>query len=116
MSLAMIFNILIMACGIYMIYWAVQMKSTQKIPVMLVGKGFPIDRAKDPKGFIRFTFPYTMLTGILLLAVGLVEALEVLALYPVASTLLSFFLVVVIIGYGMILMRAQRKYLVGLDK
>ena len=53
MSFGMILDLLIMACGVYMIYWAVQMRSSNKIPAMLVGKGFPIDRAKDPDGFIR---------------------------------------------------------------
>ena len=42
MNFGMILDLLIMACGVYMVYWAVQMKSTNKIPEMLVGKGFPI--------------------------------------------------------------------------
>ncbi len=75
MSFGMILDLLIMACGVYMIYWAVQMRSSNKIPAMLVGKGFPIDRAKDPDGFIRFTFPFTFSTGVVLFALGLVGAL-----------------------------------------
>ncbi|MCM1183848.1 MAG: hypothetical protein NC337_10790 [Roseburia sp.] len=114
--MAMICNILIMACGVYMIYWAVQMKSSHKIPVMLVGKSFPLDRAKDPAGFIRFTFPFTLFTGIFLLVVGMAQALELLAAYPFADTAVSLLLVVVVVLYGMILMKAQRKYLVGMDK
>jgi len=113
MSFDMILNILIMACGIYMLYWAIQMKNTKKIPEMLVGKEFPIERAKDPEGFIKATFPVTLVTGAVLLIAGVVGALELLAAFPIADTIINVAEVVIIIGYGMLLMRAQRKYLVG---
>lgn len=113
MSFDMILNILIMACGVYMLYWAVQMKNTKKIPQMLVGKEFPIERAKDPEGFIKATFPVTFVTGVVILIAGIVGALELLAAYPIADTVINVFEVAVIMGYGVLLMRAQRKYLVG---
>ena len=113
MSFDMILNILIMACGVYMLYWAVQMKNTKKIPEMLVGKEFPIERAKDPDGFIKATFPFTFGTGIVLLAAGAVGALELLAAYPMADMVINVLEVAAILGYGALLMRAQRKYLVG---
>lgn len=113
MSFDMILNILIMACGVYMLYWAVQMKNTKKIPEMLVGKEFPIERAKDPEGFIRATFPLTFGTGVVLLTAGAVGALELLAAYPVADVVINVLEVAAILGYGALLMRAQRKYLVG---
>ena len=114
MSFGMILDLLIMACGIYIIYWAVQMKMTNKIPAMLVGKGFPINRAKDPVGFIKFTFPFTFATGIILLGAGLVGALGLFVTNPLAETLMRIMLVIVIVAYGIVLMRAQKKYLVGL--
>lgn len=114
MSFGMILDLLIMACGVYMIYWAVQMRSTNKIPAMLVGKGFPVNRAKDPEGFIRFTFPFTFATGVILFVVGMVGALGLFITYPLAETLMRLVLVVVIVGYGMVLMKAQKKYLVGI--
>lgn len=114
MTFGMVLDLLIMACGIYMIYWAVQMKTTNKIPAMLVGKGFPVNRAKDPKGFINFTFPLTFGTGVVLLAAGLVGALGLFAVQPLAETLMRLLLVVVIVAYGMVLMKAQKKYLVGI--
>ena len=113
MNFGMIPDLLIMACGVYMIYWAVQMRSTNKIPTMLVGKGFPINRAKDPAGFIRFTFPLTFATGVVLFVVGMVGALGIFITYPLAETLMRIALIVVIIAYGMALMKAQKKYLVG---
>ena len=113
MSFDMILNILIMACGIYMLYWAIQMKQNKKIPEMLVGKNFPIERAHDPEGFIKATFPITFVTGAALFVAGAIGALELLAAYPMVDTIINFVEVVVIIAYGMLLMRAQKRYLIG---
>lgn len=96
-----------------MLYWAIQMKRNKKIPEMLVGKNFPIERARDPEGFIKTTFPLTFATGVMLLAAGAIGALELLAVYPIADTIINLAEVVIIMVYGMLLMRAQRKYLVG---
>ncbi|MFG6368223.1 MAG: hypothetical protein K1W16_07300 [Lachnospiraceae bacterium] len=114
MNFEIMLDLLIMACGIYMMYWAVQMKSTNKIPPMLVGKGFPINRAKDSNGFIRYTFPLTLTVGVVLLLAGTVGALELFAAYPFAETLMRLALLIILIVYGMLLMRAQKKYLVGM--
>lgn len=114
MSFGMILDILIIACGIYMVYWAVQMKKTHKIPEMLTGKGFPANRAKDPEGFIKFTYPFTMAAGILLFAAGLIGSLDIFAFHPMADLLTSFAPIAVITAYGVILMKAQKKYLVGI--
>lgn len=116
MDFGIILKMLIMACGVYMIYWAVQMISTHKIPQMLVGKGFPTDRAKDPEGFIKVTFPLTMGMGIILLAVGLTGALEIFIEYPIVDTLLTLVMLIALVLYGMILLRAQKRYLIGLDE
>ena len=116
MSFAMIIGLLIIACGVYVIYWAMQMIQTKKIPEMLVGKGFPISRAKDKDGFIKATFPMTLALGVILFVVGILGALGVFAAYPLVDTLLSIVLIVVIIIYGMFLLKAQQKYLVGLDE
>lgn len=115
MDFNMILKLLIMACGVYMVYWAIQMKTTHKIPEMLVGKGFPIDRAKDSESFMKNTFPFTMGTGIMLLVAGLVGALEIFILYPLVDTIMTLVVLVVLIFYGMFLLKAQRKYLVGVE-
>ncbi len=115
MDLVTIFRILIMACGVYMMYWAVQMNMSGKIPEMLVGKGFPISRAKDPKGFIKFTFPFTLATGIILFVCGGIGVLGILIQHPLLDSLMNLVVVAIVIAYGMVLMRAQKKYLVGID-
>ncbi len=113
MEIGIIMNMMLMACGIYMLYWSVQMKRTQQIPEMMVGKKFPLSRAKDPAGFIKASFPVTWATGAIIFAIGLLEALEVLALLPVLNVSLSLIVVIVVIAYGMILLRLQKKYLLG---
>ena len=115
MDFGIILKMLIMACGVYMIYWAVQMKTTHQIPQMLVGKGFPTDRAKDPEGFMKVTFPLTMGMGIILFAVGLTGALELFIQYPFVDTLLTVLMLAALVIYGMLLLKAQKKYLIGLD-
>lgn len=115
MDFGMILDILILGSGIYMVYWSIQMKQTHKIPEMLVGKGFPISRAKDPDGFIKATFPWTFGTGAIIFCIGVLGALEVFILYPVIDFLISLVIVVVVVVYGKFLLKAQRKYLIGLE-
>lgn len=113
--MSMFFDLLIMACGVYMAYWALQMKREHKIPEMLVGKNFKLERAKDPDGFIKYTFPYTLGTGVILFAAGFILSLGLFTeTFPLFDTLISLGLVVLIILYGVVLMKAQKWYLVGL--
>lgn len=114
MGFGLILDLLIMACGAIMVYRAVRMRSTEQLPAMLVGMGFPIERAKDPKRFIRFTFPVTLATGVVLFAVGLAGVLGLFIRYPLAETLMRIVLVLVIVGYGMVLMKAQKEFLAGI--
>lgn len=114
MNFGIILDLLIMLCGVYTVYWAVQMKSTNKIPPMLVGKNFPINRAKDPAGFIQFTFPFTLAVGMIIVAVGLISTLGFFTTYPIAETMMWMLLIIVLVVYSVFLMRAQKKYLVGM--
>lgn len=113
MEFSMMIDLLITGCGVYVIYWAMQMMQTKKIPEMLVGKGFPISRAKDPEGFVKATFPFTLGLGIVLFVAGILGALQIFAAYPVADTMISVVLVIVIFLYGSFLLKAQQKYLIG---
>lgn len=116
MDFNMILKLLIMACGIYMVYWAIQMKSTNKIPEMLVGRGFPLNRAKDPEGFMKSTFPFTIGTGVLLFVSGMIGALEIFILYPWVDTVITIITLVVLGLYGTFLLKAQKKYLIGVTQ
>ena len=112
MDFSMTMQVIIMACGVYMIYWAIQMKTSKKIPQMLVGKGFKLDIAKDPEGFIKATFPFTFATGVIIFLGGACNAIDLFIMYPVIDYLISLVIVIVIIGYGAFLSKAQKKYLI----
>lgn len=115
MDMGRIWKLLIMVCGVYLIYWAAQMKATHKIPEMLVGKGFPISRAKDPEGFMKATFPFTMGMGILFLVTGMMGLFDVLVSHPFIDNGITLSVLIVLIVYGMFLLKAQKKYLIGLE-
>lgn len=114
MDYSVIIQLLISAGGVYMIYWAIQMKLTNKIPDMLKGKGFPISRAVDPKGFMEKTFPVTMGIGTLLFVVGMAGLLNLFAFFPIMDTILLVVLLIALSIYGKFLLKAQKKYLVGI--
>lgn len=113
MSVDMALDLLVVACGIYMIYQAVRMRKTKQIPDMLVGKNFPAGRAHDAEGFIRAAFPMTYFTGTMLVLTGAFSLFDILASYPVADVFINLLEVAVILLYGVLLMKAQKKYLVG---
>jgi len=108
-----VLDIVIMICGVYVIYGTVQMRTGSKIPEMFAGDGISADQAKAPADFKRFISPYAFGTGIALLLSGLFGAFEVLAGYPLAETAMRVALAAVIVVYSMVLMYAQKKYLVG---
>ena len=113
MSVDMILNLLIIACGVYMMYQAVHMKKTKKIPDMLVGKTFPSEKAHDVNGFIQAMFPMTYFTGTVFVLAGAVSLFRLLASYPFADAFINLLEAAVILLYGAFLLKAQRKYLVG---
>lgn len=115
MDFGMTMDIIILGVGVYMVYWAIQMKISGQIPKMLVGRGFNIEKAKDPQGFIQSTFPFTFGIGILLIIFGAVGALNLLYAHPYISTGISFGVVIIILAYGKFLYNAQMKYFVGAD-
>lgn len=109
-------KLLIAACGAYMIYTAMQMKVSHQIPEMLVGKTFPLNRAKDKEGFMKKTFPFTIGVGIMLFAVGVIGAFRVFIAYPIVDVAIMLVLLVVLIYYGKFLLKAQKEYLIGIKE
>ena len=116
MDFSNMLQIVMMACGIYMAYWAIQMKTTNEIPSVLVGKGYTKDKAKDPDGFIKATFPFTLLTGILIFAFSVVNAMKLFEEHAILEFLFNTVCVIIIILYAVFLTKAQKKYLFGIDK
>ena len=67
MNFGTVLDIVIMICGVYVIYGTVQMRTGSKIPEMFAGEGILADQAKAPADFKRFISPYAFGTGIALL-------------------------------------------------
>lgn len=66
-----IFDLLIAASGIYLIYTAIMMKRTGEIKSgVIVSKEVDVNQIKDKEGFIRYMYGKVMVIGILAVAVG----------------------------------------------
>lgn len=115
MEFSMTLQVVMMACGVYMCYWAVQMKASNNIPSVLVGKGYSKDKAKDPEGFIKKTFPFTFATGVIIFVASVLNAIRIFAEYPIIEFLFNMICVTIIILYAMFLTKAQKKYLFGVE-
>lgn len=105
-------DILIMFSGAYLIYAALQMKRTGEINTSLVGKGFDLKKAKDPKGYIEYMYLRSIIMGIIVILGGGVDYLNEKYWHISYFNLVvcGVFLVVIIL-YGKITIDAQKKYL-----
>lgn len=106
-----IMDVLIMACGAYLIYGGITMKTTKTIPPMLLGKGIDLKRAKDIPGYIEKMFVPTLSVGILTILCGIVGVSGMLNTYVWGQTAMTFVFLAFIIAYGFWLVKMQKKYL-----
>lgn len=105
-------DILIIFTGAYLIYAALQMKRTGEISTSLVGKGFDLKKAKDPKGYIEYMYLKSIIMGIAVIIGGAADYLnEKYWRIPYLNLVVCGVFLVVIIIYGKITMNAQKKYL-----
>lgn len=104
-------NIIIIACGAYMVYGAFIMKTTGSVPANLVGKGVNLSTAKDVPGFIKKMFPITLIVGALTLLCGVGTAMGLFGDNTYVQVTISLVFVVIVLVYGKILLDAQKKYL-----
>lgn len=107
-------NIIIIACGVYMVYGAISMKTTGTIPANLLGKGVNLATAKDIPGYIKKMFPITLVVGILTLGCGVGTAFGIFGDNGYVQTIISLVFVVIVLVYGKILVDAQKKYLMNM--
>lgn len=106
-------DIIIMICGAYLIYVSVQMKRTGEInSSAIIGKGYDVKKAKDPKGFIEYMYLKSIILGVLVILSGLCDYLNELywSLPYMGLVNCGVFLIVIII-YCKISLDAQKKYL-----
>lgn len=105
-------DILIMFSGAYLIYAAVQMKRTGEISSAIVGKGCDLKKAKDPKGYIEYMYPKSIIMGAIVILSGGADYLN--SKYwnvPNFGLIICGVFLIIIVIYGKIAMDAQKKYL-----
>lgn len=103
------FDILIVLCGVYIIYTTVIMKNSGKInPSVLLGKSITEDMIKDKPGFINFMFPRAMGLGVVTIVCGVLDIFfgssQVIGL-----TIIVVFLIVLIL-YCVQINQARKKF------
>lgn len=113
MSADGLINIIIIACGAYMVYGAISMKTSGTVPSNLVGKNVNLAVARDIPGFIKKMFPITLVVGVLTLLCGVLTAIGIFGDNGYVQTIISLVFVVIVLGYGKILVDAQKKYLMN---
>lgn len=105
-------DILIVFCGIYLIYTSVQMKRTGEISSAIVGKGYDPKKAKDPKGYIDYMYPKTIIMGVaVILSGGLNYLNDRYWEIPNFNLIVCAVFLLLIILFSKITIDAQKKYL-----
>ncbi len=67
-----IFDLLITASGIYLVYTAIAMKRNGELKTgVIISKDIDVNKIRDKEGFIRYMFGKALILGILAVAVGL---------------------------------------------
>ncbi|MBE5852481.1 MAG: hypothetical protein E7299_05945 [Lachnospiraceae bacterium] len=106
-------DILIIGCGLYLVYTAYKMKKTGEINnTVIVGKNCDISKAKDKQGFIDYMYKKSIIMGIIIALGGAFDyANEKYLNIPYMGLIGSIVFFVFIAIYCKITMDAQKKYL-----
>lgn len=81
-----------------------------------MGKGFEVNSAKDPEGFIQNMFIKTLIAGVLIFSLGVVCLFSFIAKQSFTDVGAILLIGVIMIVYSIILVNAQKKYLAGYFK
>ncbi len=112
-SMLSIVDILVIGCGMYVIYLCLEMKKTGKIKAnMLLPKGLDPKRCKDPAGYIKTIGIKQLLLGVLAFGCGLAGLLQDYGGYVNSVVYLSCLLVFFIyaIWYAVYIKKVIRKF------
>ena len=71
-SIFMLVDVVTIAIGFYSLYTCIYMKKNNAIfdNKLLMSDKNPVDQCKDPKGYIKYTFPRLLIFSILCIAMG----------------------------------------------
>ncbi len=112
-SFNLIFDIVEIMAGLYILYSAYRMKTSGEVSPGLVGKNVNLSAARDIPGFIRKMFPVYLICGSIFTVVGLVslyfdQAGIVNMTFNIGATVL---LLAICLVFAWITKSAQEQYL-----
>lgn len=109
---APIFDIIILCGGVYLLYSVIGMFTQNKIPGVLLSKGMEIGKEADVIGFVQAMKIPTLVMGIVAcLSGGLGIACKYVTGLDMIQLVVLVIAFVMLIAYGYIDVRAQKKYL-----
>ena len=113
MSSFSIFDMIVIACGIYMAVNGIIMKTKGTINKGLVlPKNITEERLKDKEGFIKYMWPRLLICGVVVTISGFINIiLTSIEGMAIADLLINMIFFVVLIIYAVIVSRAQKKFI-----
>ena len=112
-----IFDLLVIACGLYMAYCAVMMKTRGRINSgVVMSRGLDESKIKDKEGFIKYIWWKLLAVGLLCAASGIFnisyqDKAESSEQYVLVQIIVNGIFFVLLIVYGVIVSRAQNKFM-----
>lgn len=108
-----IFDLLIAASGLYLIYTAWMMKTRGRITKgVIVSKDVDVEKIRDKDGFIHYMFAKALWMGVLAAAVGTVNLINTYLKGPVwisMAVVIGYF--VVLMAFAVVSVKARKKFI-----
>ena len=112
-----VFDLLVIVCGLYMAYCAVMMKAKGRINSgVVMSRSLDESQLKDREGFINYIWWKLLIVGLLCAASGIfnmiytryaIESEKYILVQIIINT--AFFILLIV--YGVIVVKAQKKYM-----
>ena len=112
-----IFDMLVIACGLYMAYCAVMMKAKGRINSgVVMSRSLDERMLKDKQGFIDYLWWKLLAVGLLCAASGIfnitfTKYAQTSEQYLIVQLIINAVFFVLLIVYGLIVVKAQKKFM-----
>ena len=108
----MALSMILIGCGVYLLYSVIRMKITGEIPRGLINVKINLDRSHDKEGYIKYIFPRGIVFGVIMIASSVVMLVsEFIPVSPYIMLVAEALYIGGIIYYAVISVKAQNKYL-----
>ena len=107
-----IFYVIVLGCGVYLIWAENKKKKSRIIPGIMLSKGVEVPKNADKEGFLEAMFLPTLLMGIVGSVSGILGV--TMMYYPQIGTIQFVVLIltfIMLIVYGYLNIKAQKKHL-----